>query len=254
MSDDYENPDPGDDELLGLAAAADAPVRAPSPELRARIMKDLAARPLTTLRAAEGIWLPSPESSVATKLLYWDSADFAATRLVRLAPGHTLPPAMLDGIRTVYVVAGVIHSTGGTLEGGEFAEEARPAQEWRARRHSTVLESSLSRRDSPGLHVVSAAQRAWQPVARGIRASTLMNAHGGREVMLIRAEPGAMLEAHDHDGVEELYVLEGNCMVEDLQLGTGDYHRAAAASRHHATEAGPDGCLLYCSVHESRAS
>lgn len=254
VSDEYRTPDPGDDDLLGLAAAADAPARTPSPELRARVMRDVAAHVLTTLRAGEGIWLPSPESSVATRLLYWDSADTAATRLVRLAPGHTLPSAMLDGMRTVYVVSGVIHSPGGTLESGEFAEEARPAQDWRARRPSTVLESSLSRRTGSGLRVAGSAQRAWQPLARGIRASTLMDAHDGREVLLIRAEPGAVLEGHDHEGVEELYVLEGSCMIEDLQLGVGDYHRAASASRHHATEAGPDGCLLYCSVHEKRAS
>lgn len=254
MSDDFRTPDPADEELLGLAAAADAPARTPSAELRTRIMRDLAAYPLTTLRAGEGIWLPSPESSVATRLLYWDSADAAATRLVRLAPGHTLPPAMLDGLRTVYVVAGVIHSSGGTLESGEFAEEARPAQDWRARRPSTVLESSLARRTGSGLRVAGAAQRAWQPMTRGIRASTLMDAHDGREVLLIRAEPGAVLEAHDHAGVEELYVLEGNCVIEELQLGVGDYHRAASSSHHHATEAGPDGCLLYCSVHQKRAS
>ncbi len=254
MSDEYRTSDPGDDELLGLAAAADAPARTPSADLRARIMRDVAAPAFTTLRAGEGIWLPSPESSVATRLLYWDSADAAATRLVRLAPGHTLPPAMLDGMRTVYVVAGVIHSSGGTLGSGEFAEEARPAQDWRARGPSTVLESSLSRRTGSGLRVAGAAQRAWQPMARGIRASSLMDEHDGREVLLIRAEPGAVLEGHDHEGVEELYVLEGNCMIEDLQLSVGDYHRAASASRHHATEAGTEGCLLYCSVHRKRAS
>lgn len=254
MTDDRISPNPDEDaELLGLAAAAGAPTRAPSPELRARIMRELAERPFTFLTAGDGIWLPSPNASVATRLLFWDSADHAATRLVRLAAGHALPPAMLDGVRTLYVTAGVIHTPGGTLEQGDFAEEARPAQEWRARRPSTVLETSISRRETFGLRLVPAAQAVWRPLTPGIRASTLVSAHdAGREVLLIRAEPDAVLDGHDHEAVEELFVLQGSCVIEDQQLEAGDYHRAAGGSQHHPTRTGSEGCLLYCSVRDSR--
>jgi anti-sigma factor ChrR (cupin superfamily) len=253
MTDDRVPPDSGEDaEVLGLAAAAGAPARAPAPELRDRIMRELVERPFTFLTAGEGIWLPSPNASVATRLLFWDSADHAATRLVRLAAGHALPPAMLGGVRTLYVTAGVIHTAGGTLEQGDFTEEARPVQEWRARRPSTVLETSISRPETFGLRLVVASQAVWRALSPGIRASTLVSAHdAGREVLLIRAEPEAVLQGHDHEGVEELFVLQGSCVIEDQPLEAGDYHRAAGGSQHHPARTGAEGCLLYCSVRDS---
>lgn len=255
MTDDdapLPSPDEGAD-LMGVAAAAGSPSRTPSPDLRERIMREVAEPSFTFLRAGEGIWLPAPNASVATRLLYWESGDRVATRLVRLAAGHTLPPAMLDGVRALYVVAGVVHAPGGALEQGDFAEESRPAQEWRARQTSTVLEMSVARQEQFGLRLRTTAHTVWQGLAPGIRVSALVSAHeAGREVSLIRAEPGAVLDAHDHEGAEELYVLQGSCIIEEQHLEAGDYHRAAGGSRHRPATTGSDGCLLICAVRDSR--
>ena len=253
--DDAPTPTPSPEEearLLGLAAAGRAPGREPPPELRERIMRAADEPAFVFLRAADGIWLPSPNASVATRLLYHEQTERVTTRLIRLATGHTLPAPLLTGVRAIYVVAGTFHGQGPTLEQGDFAEEARPVQDWRARRPSTVLELSIARRETYGLRVLPAAQAIWTSVGPGLRTRTLVNHPDvGRELSLIRAEAGAALAGHAHEGVEELYVLEGSCVIEDTPMAVGDYHRAAPGSQH-----GPamtdEGCLLFSASRDLR--
>lgn len=253
MTGDDVPPRPPDEyaERQGLASSR-APGREPPPELRERIMREAAEPSFVFLRSGEGIWLPSPNASVATRLLYREQTDRVSTRLVQLATGHTLPAPLLEGVRAIYVVSGTVHGQGSTLEQGDFAEEARPVQEWRARRPSTVLELSMSRRETYGLRVLAVSLAIWTPAGPGLRARTLVNApDAGRELSLIRADAGAALEGHAHEGVEELYVLEGSCLIENQQMVAGDYHRAAAGSQHGpATTA--EGCLLFSASRDLR--
>jgi len=203
-------------------------------------------------RSAEGIWLPSPDASVATRLLYHEPRERVTTRVVQLATGHTLPAPLLGGVRAIYVVTGVVHGQGTTLGAGDFAEEARPVQEWRARRPSTVLELSGSQPEAFGLRVLHAAHAIWAAYGTGLRARALVNEQGaGRELLVIRAEAGAEIEGPDHDGVRELYVLEGSCVLEHQALVTGDYHRAAAGVRPGPATTS-EGCLLFRATRDLR--
>jgi quercetin dioxygenase-like cupin family protein len=52
---------------------------------------------------------------------------------------------------------------------------------------------------------------------------------------LVRMLPGTRLPMHRHKGVEQFFVLEGDCHVHDEVLGPGDYHRAEAGSIHEST-------------------
>jgi quercetin dioxygenase-like cupin family protein len=174
------------------------------------------------------------------------------TRVVQLATGHTLPPPLLGGVRSIYVVTGAVHGQGMILGEGDFAEEARPVQEWRARRPSTVLELSSSRPDAYGLRVFAASHAIWTLHGTGRRARILVNEFSaGREVMLIRVEAGATLEGHDADAVQELYVLEGSCVIENQALMVGDYHRAPAGARPGPATTS-EGCLLFSVTRDLR--
>jgi anti-sigma factor ChrR (cupin superfamily) len=53
-----------------------------------------------------------------------------------------------------------------------------------------------------------------------------------RQSLLIRMSPGAIYEEHDHEIEEETFVIEGDLAFGDLKLGAGDYHIAAASTRH----------------------
>ena len=65
----------------------------------------------------------------------------------------------------------------------------------------------------------------------------------GTQIMLMRMEPGASLDEHEHGGAEELYMLSGECTARGMRLRTGDYHRAAAHSEHGLTTT-EHGCVM----------
>jgi len=57
----------------------------------------------------------------------------------------------------------------------------------------------------------------------------------GIATSLVRMLPGTALPAHQHIGVEQVFVIEGDCNVAGQKLRSGDYHRAEAGSIHEST-------------------
>ena len=64
----------------------------------------------------------------------------------------------------------------------------------------------------------------------------------GRRTALIRWEPGATLPLHEHDEIEQSYILEGSLCDHQGECKAGDYVWRPAGSRHRAWS--PNGCLL----------
>jgi len=62
--------------------------------------------------------------------------------------------------------------------------------------------------------------------------------------LLVRVQAGATFPAHEHDGVEECLVLEGEFNMGDVTLRAGDYHIAPAGSAH-ADLTSRTGALLF---------
>jgi len=54
----------------------------------------------------------------------------------------------------------------------------------------------------------------------------------GRATLLLEVPAGAVYPAHEHTGAEDCYVVSGDVFVEGRRLGPGDFHHAAAGSRH----------------------
>lgn len=75
------------------------------------------------------------------------------------------------------------------------------------------------------------AEPEWEEVASGISCKLLAtDTERGRVSMLVRLAPGAEYPPHRHAGVEELYLLDGELMIDDKTLHPGDYNRAEAGT------------------------
>jgi quercetin dioxygenase-like cupin family protein len=67
----------------------------------------------------------------------------------------------------------------------------------------------------------------WEQVAPGIECKLLAtDTERSRVSMLVRLAPGASYPAHDHMGVEELHLLDGELWIDDRKLFPGDYNHA----------------------------
>jgi len=89
--------------------------------------------------------------------------------------------------------------------------------------------------DGPFVSIL-ASEGSWQEVREGVLLKKLhVDQATGIATSLVRMLPGAALPVHQHIGVEQFFVVEGDCKVEGRTLGSGDYHRAEAGSIHETT-------------------
>jgi anti-sigma factor ChrR (cupin superfamily) len=242
---------PAGDPLIGLVAAAAALPRQPSPELRERVLSAGRSSPFAFVHEWQGMWLPSGNAAAAAKELFVPSHDRRRTRLLRANAGLALPGPSLDGWRALYVAQGRIQRGQLDLGPGDLVEEEVVFDNdsvWRATADATVVEYTST--EPTGSDRVSYARSArWIAIGDGLTMRLLAGApNGPQQLFALKAAPASELEAHEHRGVEELYVLSGSCVVEGVELNRGDYHRATPGSTHHPTRAGLSGCELLVRV------
>jgi anti-sigma factor ChrR (cupin superfamily) len=112
---------------------------------------------------------------------------------------------------------------------GQSSDDAPPAG---------MFDRILARIDSegmqlPGTHTRRAEGASWVNIGPGLIARVLhVDRANNRKSLLIRMSPGAVYKAHAHDIEETTFVVEGDLAFGELKLGAGDYHIAAAESRH----------------------
>lgn len=83
---------------------------------------------------------------------------------------------------------------------------------------------------------ILALEGDWREIQEGVRLKKLyVDQRTGIATSLVRMLPGTALPAHQHLGVEQFFVIEGDCNVAGQRLGPGDYHRAEAGSTHETT-------------------
>ena len=99
--------------------------------------------------------------------------------------------------------------------------------------------------DAEGVLFVRSGSLDWQksPIP-GFNSKVLFR-DSQRELrtQLVRLAAGAAIPPHLHTDVEELYVLEGELIVNDVVMKSGDYCRAALGTLHRTTHS-PNGCVL----------
>lgn len=77
---------------------------------------------------------------------------------------------------------------------------------------------------------------SWQRWDEGILFRPLfIDESSGMMTSLVRMSPGTGLPRHQHLGVEQFLIIEGDCIVHGERLGPGDYHRALGGSVHETT-------------------
>ena len=75
------------------------------------------------------------------------------------------------------------------------------------------------------------ARPEWKEVAPGIACQLLAtDTAKSRVSMLVRLAPGTDYPSHRHAGVEELYMLNGELIVDDERFYPGDYRRAGGGT------------------------
>ena len=83
---------------------------------------------------------------------------------------------------------------------------------------------------------ILATDGEWQELIPGVTMKQLyVDQTTGLATSLVRMLPGTALPPHAHAGVEQLFIIEGDCRVRGEHLGPGDYHRAEAGSIHETT-------------------
>jgi DNA-directed RNA polymerase specialized sigma24 family protein len=83
----------------------------------------------------------------------------------------------------------------------------------------------------------------WEEVAPGISCKLLAtDREQDRVSMLVSLAPGVAYPPHTHAGIEELYLLHGELMIEDRKLYPGDYNRAEPGTGDQFVWSGT-GCM-----------
>ncbi len=126
-------------------------------------------------------------------------------------------------------------------------------------RPSASLWDRLAQRiaaETGGEPVLPAPQRwadpEWKDVAPGISCKLLAtDTEKNRVGMVVRLAPGTGYPPHRHAGVEELYMLHGELIVDDKRFYPGDYRQGEAGSVDHRvwSETGCT-CVLITSFHD----
>ena len=96
------------------------------------------------------------------------------------------------------------------------------------------------------------SESEWEEVAPGISCQLLAtDIEKDRVSMLVRLAPGAAYPPHSHAGVEELYLLDGELVIDDKTLYPGDYNRAepGTGDQHVWSETGCT-CVLLTSTRD----
>ena len=95
-----------------------------------------------------------------------------------------------------------------------------------------------------GFVFARAPQIEWQERAPGIFLKTLYaEPDTGARTALVRMAAGTAFPPHEHRGIEDVYLLEGEMWVGDIQMRPGDYCRAPAGTHHDDVRSGPAGSL-----------
>ena len=90
-----------------------------------------------------------------------------------------------------------------------------------------------------------AGEGEWVPFrAPGVQVKTLCtDPVRNTTTVMLKMPPGARLDGHLHQGNEECYVVDGTVSLGGVHIVAGDFHRAAAGTRHGKVST-QTGCTL----------
>jgi anti-sigma factor ChrR (cupin superfamily) len=93
---------------------------------------------------------------------------------------------------------------------------------------------------------VARAVDGWSEDGPGVWIKPLVDDSAGYRTTVMRVDPGPLGEAHFHDEIEQVYVIEGDFFDEEGSYGPGDLViRAAGAMHRSGSETGCTMLLIY---------
>ena len=109
------------------------------------------------------------------------------------------------------------------------SDAAGPSESIRQRLARRIAITATDKPAAPG--TMQWLEPVWEQVASGI-SCRLMATDTDRNIvsMLVRLAPDGSYPSHQHAGVEELYLLDGELWIDDRKLFPGDYNRAEAGT------------------------
>lgn len=105
-------------------------------------------------------------------------------------------------------------------------------------------------------YIIRKSTKEWQPlVEKGVHYSGICvislrydeNTQRSPSILL-KFEPGARYPYHDHPAGEEIYVLKGEAIIENMTLSEGDYLYTPPGFKHSVTT--KTGCTMLFVVPE----
>ncbi len=127
--------------------------------------------------------------------------------------------------------------------GSEYPAPKAPPQHLK----QSILEKAFaSTIEANGFRFLSTQNiQDWQPlpVAGAFVKMLSMDQERGYAVVMGKLEAGTRYPAHTHIHGEEIYMLTGDLHIGERRLGPGDFHHAAAGTRHDVNWS-EDGCTL----------
>ena len=153
------------------------------------------------------------------------------SELVSLYALQSLPPSEIPGVEAHVAACAECQRDLATLRPLLHTFVSWPTD---VLRPSTSLWERLTRRiasDTGQEPLVPAptrrAEPEWEDVAPGISCKLLAtDGENARVSMLVRLAPGAAYPPHTHAGIEELYLLHGELIVDEKKLFPGDFLRS----------------------------
>jgi anti-sigma factor ChrR (cupin superfamily) len=193
-------------------------------------------------------WVPSPMPGVERMMLDRIGDEVArATSLVRYAPDSEFSRHEHGGGEEFLVLDGVFSDEHGDYPAGSYVRNPiGTAHTPRIGPEGCTIFVKLHQFDSDDREqfVVDTRQR---PFTRSVRDGVeflVMHRFGTELVALERWAPAMPIVRDDHDGIEEVLVLEGSYRDTEGEYPAGSWIRSPAGSEY-APVSGPKGALLY---------
>ena len=108
-----------------------------------------------------------------------------------------------------------------------------------------IFSDAKGTREGAFARIIATADEPWQPSgADGFSMKELFKDEGkGCSTWLMKVEAGAHVEAHAHDEVEQIYVIEGSFYDQEKEHKPGDFILRLPGQMH--TSGSRDGALVF---------
>ncbi|MDA1100626.1 MAG: cupin domain-containing protein [Proteobacteria bacterium] len=210
-----------------------------------RINIDFQQRVMLQTRAQP--WVDSPAKGVQRRMLDRDGAEQGrATSLVRFASDSYFPEHSHPGGEEYLVLEGTFSDDGGDCNTGTYVRNPVGSAHTPFTRDGCVIFVKLCQMDAADqkfVRIDTTQEAGWRPGPVGGLSVRSLHEFGGEKVALVRWQPGARYDLHEHVAGGEILVLDGTLADEHGTYPAGTWLRMPPGSQHAPFS--ESGCTIY---------